>query len=174
MGGLSGNLLWAGTIIGPHGLRGGMKVRSSPDRRLLLENRRRVVLRHPDGTLDPRQVMTVATGKGVFLRLKEVEEVGEAEQLRGCDILVEAEELPDDPGSDSYPFTLIGLSVIDQRLGELGAVEDFFATAAHGILVVEGPRGEVLIPALPQFLIRVDRERKELLVALPDGLVAEN
>ncbi|NLC71118.1 MAG: 16S rRNA processing protein RimM [Desulfuromonadaceae bacterium] len=169
----AGGLLWAGKIVAPHGLKGGLKVRTSPDRFPLLENCRRLVLRHADGRLDPRQVMLAAAGKkGFFLRLRDVEEIDEAEKLCGCDILIDPAEIPEDPRDDRYPFKLIGLSVVDGRLGDLGTVEDFFTTAAHGILVVEGRFGEVLIPAIGRFLTEIDRERGIIVADLPEGLVA--
>lgn len=169
-----GDLLWAGTIVAAHGLKGGLKVRTSPDRAPLLENRRRFVLRHPDGRLDPRQVLLATTGKkGFFLRLKDVQGIEEAEQLCGCEVLVDPADLADDPADSCYPFKLIGLFVSDRRLGELGTVTDFFTTAAHGILVVTGRFGEVLIPALPPFLTEVDLKQGRVVADLPEGLVTE-
>ena len=50
-------------------------------------------------------------------------------------------------------------------------VEDFFATAAHGILVVQGEYGEVLLPNVPGFKKMVDWKERRLLVELPEGLV---
>jgi 16S rRNA processing protein RimM len=174
MSGSPGDLLWAGKIVAPHGLKGEMRIHTSADRSPLLEKCRRFVVCHPDGRLDPRQVAQIATGKrGFFLRLKEVEGIKEAQKLCGCDILVDPLELPDDPQDSGYPFRLIGMAVRDRRSGDLGRVENFFHTAAHGILVVEGGFGEVLIPYIPQFLTSIDRDKGEIFVDLPEGLVDE-
>jgi len=169
-----GELLWVGRIVAPHGLKGEVKVRTSPDRAPLLEECRHLLLRHPDGRQDPRRVLLAATGnKGFFLRLQGVEEIGEAEKLSGCDLLVDPAEIPEDPDCACYFFKLIGMRVTDDRLGNLGTVEDYFTTAAHGILIVKGPFGEVMIPALHPFLTHVDRDRGVIGVDLPEGLVAE-
>jgi ribosomal 30S subunit maturation factor RimM len=48
-----------------------------------------------------------------------------------------------------------------------------FATPAHDILEVDGPSGEVLIPAVEPFLVKVDRDKGQLHVNLPAGLVPE-
>jgi 16S rRNA processing protein RimM len=68
---------------------------------------------------------------------------------------------------------LEGLEVVDQQQGVLGPVVGMFSTAAHDILEVEGPSGEILIPAIEPFLIKVDRKAGQLQVNLPDGLVPE-
>jgi ribosomal 30S subunit maturation factor RimM len=48
-----------------------------------------------------------------------------------------------------------------------------FATAAHDILEVDSPAGDIMIPAIEPFLVRVDRDTEQLHVNLPEGLVPE-
>ena len=65
------------------------------------------------------------------------------------------------------------LEVVDRRLGPLGHVVGMFTTPAHDILEVDGPTGEILIPAIEPFLVRIDRDKAQLHVDLPEGLVPE-
>ena len=48
-----------------------------------------------------------------------------------------------------------------------------FATPAHEILEVDGLTGEILIPAIEPFLVKVDRDKGQLHVNLPEGLVPD-
>jgi 16S rRNA processing protein RimM len=63
--------------------------------------------------------------------------------------------------------------VRDLVKGELGCLVDMFTTAAHDTYVVDGPYGEVLIPAVEQFILDIDHEKGLMQVDLPEGLVAE-
>jgi 16S rRNA processing protein RimM len=65
------------------------------------------------------------------------------------------------------------MNVADSSRGELGIIEDIFTTPAHDILVVEGPFGEVLIPAVNDFITEINYPEKRILVDLPEGLVPE-
>ena len=48
-----------------------------------------------------------------------------------------------------------------------------FTTPAHDILEIEGPLGEILVPAVEPFLVELDRDKDCLHVDLPDGLIPE-
>jgi 16S rRNA processing protein RimM len=82
-------------------------------------------------------------------------------------------DLPELDDEQYYWSDLEGLKVVDQQLGALGRVVGMFATAAHDILEVDSPAGEILIPAIEPFLVRVDRDAEQLHVNLPEGLVPE-
>jgi 16S rRNA processing protein RimM len=81
------------------------------------------------------------------------------------------EDLPERADDHYYWSDLDGLEVIDQQQGVLGRVVGMFATPAHDILEVDGPAGEVLIPAIEPFLVQLDRDKGQLHVNLPEGLV---
>ncbi len=48
-----------------------------------------------------------------------------------------------------------------------------FTTAAHDVYVVKGGYGEVLIPAVGQFIEEINLEERRMLVDLPDGLIPQ-
>ncbi|MEZ4600135.1 MAG: ribosome maturation factor RimM [Syntrophotaleaceae bacterium] len=165
-----------GVVIGTHGLRGDLKVRAlSPDFNLLLDVKR-VLLRQgskPDAVCGVRR-STVHKGNLILLRLAEFETVEEAEWLNGAEVLAYREDLPAPVDGKRFWFQLQGLTAIDRQLGELGVLEDLFQTGAHDIYVVQGPYGEVMIPAVPQFIVEVDEEQGRILFDLPEGLVPKN
>jgi len=172
----SGDQLFkAGVVIGTHGLRGDLKVRPVNTGSTGLENATRVVLRSADGSEAGFEPVRVVPYKGGYLlRLRGRERIEQVEGLVGDEVWMPLDDLGDLPAGENYWHQLEGLEVVDARLGSLGTLDQLFTTAAHDIYVVNGPYGEVLIPAVETFVVEIDLERRRMDVALPDGLVSTN
>lgn len=163
-----------GVVIGTHGLRGDLKIRTLPTGNLALPGARRVYLKDSAGLLAQHDTVRSSLHKqNILLRLSGLENHAAAEQLLGASIWMAKVDLPKLDDEHYYWSDLEGLEVIDQQLGAVGEVVGMFATPAHDILEVDGPCGEVLIPAIEPFLVRVDRDKGQLYVNLPAGLVSE-
>jgi len=161
-----------GRIIGLHGLRGDLRVRPTTSGSDVLCQATEVLLRDASGRVTPYQPVRSAVHKGlVLLRLKGYEAIDQASALVGYDVMMRLADLPELPDNENYWHQLQGLVVIDRQRGELGTLEDMFATPAHDIYVVRGPYGEVLIPAVPAMVVAVDLDKKRIEVDLPEGLV---
>jgi 16S rRNA processing protein RimM len=167
-----GELMEVGVVAGTHGVRGDLKIRPLPTGELALTAAQKVLMRDRSGQLTLHTVQHSTSHKQfVLLRLEGLTHIDEARSLVGQTILVDRGELSGSGDGHYYWCDLEGLTVIDQRRGAVGRIEEMFATPAHDILVVRSPDGEVLFPAIPPFIIRVDPEAGEMLVDLPDGLV---
>jgi 16S rRNA processing protein RimM len=170
----SDELLRLGVVTGIHGLRGDLKVRPLTDEPSALLAAREVCLRGRQGELIPCRVAAVKAHKAiVLLRLQGFENIDAVQTMVGCEVLMPRGELPALTDGEFYWFELEGLSVVDRRCGNLGVLEEMFSTAAHDIYVVRGCYGEVLIPAVEEFIVEIDRDGRRMLVDLPDGLVPE-
>jgi len=167
-------LLHVADVVGTHGLRGDLKVRShsgDPDVLLTLAEIR---LEPPGRGLIVAQVSRQTPHKGVVLmRLKGYETIELAEPLVGSKVKIPASALPELDEDEYYWEELSGLRVIDRHYGDLGRLVRIFTTAAHDTYVVEGAYGEVLIPAVKEFVVAIDLEQQKIEVDLPAGLVAE-
>lgn len=167
-----GELMEVGVVAGTHGVRGDLKVRPLPTGELALAAAHKVFLRERTGQLTLHTVQHSTSHKQfVLLRLENLTHLDKAKSLVGQTLLVDREEISGRSEGQYYWCDLEGLTVVDQRRGTLGRIEEMFATPAHDILVVRGPDGEVLIPAIPPFITQVDPEAGRMLVDLPDGLV---
>lgn len=166
-------LLEIGKIVGTHGLRGDLKVRlHSGDPELLL-SLNSVSLTLPNGEMITVEINRHLLHKGqVLLRLQGYESIDFAEPLVGSLVLVAENLLPELDADEYYWKQLDGLQVIDCNLGEIGLLKDLFTSGAHDTYVVKGKLGEILIPAVQQFIIKVDIEERVMHVALPEGLVS--
>lgn len=163
-----------GTIVGVHGLRGDLKVRpdSSPDTLLSVA---RLAVQRPWGRRQILEVVRRAVHKHqVLVRFAGFESRSEVEDLVGSRVLIAEHELPETDVDEYYWKDLQGLQVIDRQRGAIGRLCDLFSSAAHDTYVVQGPCGEVLIPAVREFVEQVDLEKRTLYVNLPDGLIADN
>jgi 16S rRNA processing protein RimM len=166
------DLLRVGVITGLHGLRGDLKVRPSAEDSSALLAAVEGFLRDRQGVLTAFRVAAVKLHKAmVLLRLQGRENIDAVQSLVGCEVLLHRSALPDLPDEEYYWFELEGLNVVDRRCGELGILEELFSTAAHDIYVVRGRYGEVLIPAVAEFIVEIDRVGRRMLVDLPEGLV---
>lgn len=168
------DLLEVGVVIGTHGLRGDLRIRPLPTGELALPGARTVYIMDSEGHLARHTAVRSTLHKQNFLlRLSGLESFPAAEPLVGSSVWMAKAELPELDDDHYYWSDLEGLEVVDQQLGVLGRVTGMFATPAHGILEVDGSAGEILIPAIVPFLVRVDRDKGQLYVNLPEGLVPE-
>lgn len=78
-----------------------------------------------------------------------------AAALRGSEIAVPRESLPQVDENEYYWADLIGLKVVNTAGQELGSVTGLLETGANDVLVVQGER-ERLIPFVAQVVLEVD------------------
>lgn len=167
-------LLHVADVVGTHGLRGDLKVRAHSGDPSVLLTVAEVMLETPTGAVMVVPVSRQIPHKGVaLLRLKGFASIELAESLVGCKVRIPESALPELDDDEYYWEELSGLQVIDRHYGDLGRLVRMFTTAAHDTYVVEGAYGEVLIPAVKEFVVAIDLEQRVVEVDLPVGLVPE-
>ncbi len=163
-----------GVVIGTHGLRGELKLRGEdPDFDLLLEQDEFFLQKKGAAPQACRIVRRSWSKNNLVVKLADFERVEAVQDLVGAAVLVDKGHLPALPDGEYYWYQLRGLHAIDSREGDLGTLDNLFSTAAHDIYVVNGRYGEVLIPAVAQFITEVDLAAGKILFDLPEGLVPE-
>lgn len=113
----------------------------------------------------------------VVLKFSQVDSIIDAENLRGCDVVIPREERVPLEGDAVYVSDLLGARVIDISRGgavDAGEITDVEPEGAGpAMLVVLGPSGEeLLIPFVRAYLKKIDLEAKRLEMELPPGLLA--
>jgi 16S rRNA processing protein RimM len=95
-----------------------------------------------------------------------------AEALRGLLVLGEASHLDVLPPGDHYWYELVGCEVWDEEGRRLGRIRELWDTGAHDVLVVEREGGtDLLVPAVDEWLHRIDPESRQVVVHLQPGLL---
>ena len=100
----------------------------------------------------------------MFLTLEGVEDRDAAEKLRGELLYIDrahAVELDEDT---NFLCDLIGLHGVDDEGGDLGTLRDVLQPGGNDVYVFNGPRGEVLVPALKSVVKKVDLEAGEMVL----------
>jgi 16S rRNA processing protein RimM len=105
-------------------------------------------------------------GRGVVARLEGVADRDAAALLRGAMIEVRRSELPPPGRHEYYRADLLGFVVRNLQGVELGRLDHFVDGAASTMMVVVGT-DEFWIPAVPQYLRKVDLEGRSLHVDWP-------
>lgn len=107
----------------------------------------------------------------VMLKLKGINRIEEAEPLRNAKLYRPLAELPKLAEDQFYFHDVIGYTVVDSELGELGEVETFYELPQQDVLAMRYKGQEVLIPVVDELISRADQEAKKLHVTLPEGLL---
>jgi 16S rRNA processing protein RimM len=73
-------------------------------------------------------------------------------------------------GNDEYYVDdLMGFAVVDPSGEHLGTIRDVVSSPAHDILDIDG----VLVPAVNQFILEIDMDRKQIVLQPIPGLFDE-
>jgi 16S rRNA processing protein RimM len=146
-------------VLGAKGLAGAVRIESLTD--------------HPDrlavgesiwieGEADARRIMESGWGGRVpVLRLEGISDRTAAEGLAGRYLEAPAAPLP---AHTYYWHQLIGLAVADEAGGELGTVVEVFRAGENEVYRIEGPGGELLVPALRQVVRSIDLQTRRMVV----------
>jgi 16S rRNA processing protein RimM len=163
MGDESSALIQLGFVGAPFGVRGWVKLRSHTDPpERLLEHRS---LRIGRGSVwqNYRIEDSGRSGGALTVKLMGVEDRDQAQALRGAEVCVLRSELPQRDDRDFYRADLIGCEVVNLAGLYMGLVQHFIETPAQVLMVVRGTQ-EFWIPAVPQYLRRVDLQARRVVV----------
>ena len=149
--------LLIGEITRPQGVRGEMRVKPCTDDPMRFAELEQVYFKQGDAYA-PRgmKFVRLAGPDVVIIRLDGVDDANAVEALRGRELYVDrahAVELPEDA---DFIVDLIGCRVVDDEGTEYGRIVDVMQPGGGDVYVIDGPRGEVLVPALKSVVLDVD------------------
>lgn len=114
-------------------------------------------------------------GRGLLaVRLNEVENESDARPLIGADVFFAPEHAEERESSDTHsPGCMVGYKTYDKTEGFIGTVERVDDSTANTLLYLKGD-GEIIIPFNGDFLLKLDHEKRTLLLDLPEGVTSIN
>jgi 16S rRNA processing protein RimM len=167
------DLVLIGRVARAHGNKGHVIVNLDtdfPDERFRVG---RVVLVGADR--QPRAIRDVRFHQGrPILALEGVESMNDAEALSGAELKVPAEIVETLPEGTFHHYDLIGCEVRDTAASRIGRVTAVEGTMEMSRLVVDGERGEVLIPLVASICVAIDVAARTIVVNPPEGLIDLN
>ena len=156
-----------GRIVGPWGLRGDLKVESLTDFPQRFAPGSSVCL---GGVAHVIERCRWQRGRAI-VKLVGVDSATAAEALRHCLLEVPEDDLRPLGEGEYYHFQILGLEVRTTAGEVLGRVEQIISTGSNDVLVVRGPRGEVLIPAVDDVVKSMDPAAGRIEVEAVEGLL---
>jgi 16S rRNA processing protein RimM len=162
-----------GLVVGAFGVRGELKVESLTD---VPERFNRLATVYVGDAHVPRRVAGARHHKQlILLTLDDVPDLTTAERLRGQRLWIPLAEIAPLPADSYYIHDLIGLRVQHVNGMSLGRVADVIAGGAGDLLLIrETPGGgDVLLPAVKEFIKLVDLAAGLVIVAPIPGLFDE-
>jgi 16S rRNA processing protein RimM len=168
-----GDLVTVGLIATVHGIRGEVVVHPLTDDPGRFDVGRTLLLEAPGAPACPRRILGSRMHQQRYLLLLEgVPDRTAAEALRGGRLCVREADLPPLPPGQVWLHDLPGMAVESETGEALGTVHQLLETGEdRRLLVVRGPRGEVLVPFIEQFVLSVDRDARRIRIRLLEGLL---
>jgi len=164
-----------GYILKTHGLRGHVVAHFDVDDTAAYLKLKTVYLAQPGAPakLVEHKVEKVQpqAGARVLLKLYGIDRIEEAEPLRGSQLHLPLAQLPELEDDQFYFHDVIGFTVVDEKMGLLGTVENFYELPQQDMLAMRYQGQEVLIPVVDELVSHANQEKKEIYVNLPDGLL---
>ena len=156
-----------GTIVAPHGVRGDIRILPQTEHPeqfldldyLLLENGRTLHL--TNARFHKRMVL---------IKCREVNNMNEAEVLRGQKVFIYTEDLPELEEGQYYYHELMHCTVYNEEKEKLGEVVDILETGANLVLRVKSKGNSFLLPFVPAFIVDVNKEAHEITIREMEGL----
>ena len=143
-----------GQIVNVRGLKGEVKVNPFTDNPKKFETFKRIIVKNKSEK--EYEIEKVGYNKNqVILKLKGVDRVEDAENLRGSYILIDRENLAPLPEGTYYIADLIGLDVYLEDGTLFGKLEYVFNTGANDVYEVRDVEGRL------RYLPAIDEVRKE-------------
>jgi 16S rRNA processing protein RimM len=126
-----------------------------------------------DKHLVPFFIETSSLHKNDFLRIRfeDVKDENEADEILGCAIYLPLRMLPKLTGNKFYFHEVIGFEIEDKRHGIFGKIQSINDSTAQPLFEVLNGETQILVPMIDQFLVKVDRANKKIIMDLPDGLI---
>ena len=162
-----------GKITRPHGIKGEVRADFYGEDLMRLDGP--VWFGSGRGIVRPAHVESWREQGGmVILRLKDVTDRTQAEFLRGTELLIADSDLVDEEGAP-YVAHVIGCCVSVEGGAVLGTIEDILVPAGNEVWLIRASAdlggGEILFPAVPQFVASMDVKNGKIVVDPPKGLL---
>ncbi|WP_378186373.1 ribosome maturation factor RimM [Aquimarina sp. W85] len=105
------------------------------------------------------------------IRFEDVSSEEEADDLMKADLYLPLTLLPKLDGDRFYYHEVIGFTVVDTSYGIVGTIKSINDTTAQALFEIDNKGVEILIPMNDEFITKLDRDNKQILITAPEGLI---
>lgn len=166
---------YLGKIVRKHSFKGELVIKLDTDEPELYSSLDAVFL-DLGNNLIPFFIEESLLQKGNQLRVKfeGINTEADAETLTKTDVYLPLKFLPQLTGNKFYYHEVIGFLLEDVNYGEIGTINHINDHSAQHLFVAKNDAKEILIPIINNFIKKVDRKNKKIIVETPKGLINLN
>ena len=163
---------YLGKIVKKYSFKGELLAKLETDEPELYDNLDAIFIDLRDN-LVPFFVEASQLHKSNLLRIKfeDIDTEEDADALLKSDLFLPLDLLPKLDGEKFYFHEVIGFTISDQNFGEVGVITSINDATAQSLFVIDRQGTEILIPINDEFITKVDRDNKTILVNTPEGLI---
>jgi len=163
---------YLGKIVKKYSFKGELLAKLDTDEPDLYDNLDAIFI-NLRGNLIPFFVQSSQLHKSELLRLKfeDVDTEADADALMKTDLYLPLDLLPKLEGNKFYFHEVIGFTVNDENFGEVGTLKSINDSTAQSLFEIDRDGIEILIPMNDEFMVKVDRKNKTILLNTPEGLI---
>ncbi len=163
---------YVGTIVSKFSFKGEVLVKLDSDDPELYENLESVFIALGNN-LVPFFIERCSLHKSDLLRVKfeDVTNEADADALLKHKLYLPLSFLPKLSGNKFYYHEIIGFLMEDVNYGYVGKITGVNDTTSQALFEVENGENQILIPMNDEFIEKVDRTNKKIIVKTPEGLI---
>ncbi|WP_445725669.1 ribosome maturation factor RimM [Flavobacterium sp.] len=163
---------YLGKIVRKHSFKGEVVAKLDTDEPELYENLESVFVALSNN-LVPFFIEESILQKGNQLRIQfeDITTEEEADAILGAGLYLPLEFLPKLTGNKFYFHEIIGFDIEDIHYGYLGVITGVNDTSAQPLFEIDSNGTDVFIPMIDNFIKKVDRDNKKIIVEAPEGLI---
>ena len=155
-----------GQIVNTHGVRGELKVQRTNN-----EDFNRAINYYIGDSDDVYEVESVRIRNHLaFIKLKGFNNINEVIKFKSKYIYINESDLVALPDDTFYIKDLIGMNVLNHDGKKVGSIVDVLTYAANDVYLVQTQQGNLAIPAVKEFIKRIDLQNKSIYVDLIEGM----
>lgn len=156
-----------GKITAPVGIKGEVRVYPFTDESTRFSDMKKLYLDEAG-----YEIENVRYSKDmVVLKLGGIDNRNDAQALRGKELFLDKALLWDIPEDTYFIKDLIGLHVQSEEGEPLGILTQVIKSKAQDLYEITGPDGRpFLLPAVKEFILRIDMEKRQLTAHLIEGM----
>lgn len=159
-----------GRIARPVGVKGEAKAVSTSGSLQHLVDLKTVIIRLQDQFRSLRVSHSEISGKSIRFKFAGINSPEQAAALNGAEIVIPTAERPESEEHEYYVDDLVGCSVITDDGEDIGFVQEVWHQGHHDIWVIDGSVGEILVPAVKEFILNVDLANHQITIKRVEGL----
>ena len=169
---LKEDCFYVGKIVKQYSFKGELLVKLDSDDPEIYEDMESVFV-DLRNNLVPFFIESSQLHKSELLRIKfeDVDTEQDADALLKCDLYLPLEFLPKLDDDKFYFHEIIGFEVEDVNFGKVGIVKSINDSTAQALFEIDRDGIEILIPMNDDFIKKVDKKNKHILLETPEGLI---